>query len=94
MFRGRSCYKNERWFKIEDEISVADAHPAGNRPFERENYIEKFQTLTNGIISPKESNRFIKVVQDLRKLKSGELHKLNVEVKAKSLRTRSNKVIF
>ena len=74
--------------------SVADAHPAGNRPFERENYIEKFQTLTNGIISPKESNRFIKVVQDLRKLKSGELHKLNVEVKAKSLRTRSNKVIF
>ena len=50
--------------------------------------------LTNGIISPKESNRFIKVVQDLRKLKSGELHKLNVEVKAKSLRTRSNKVIF
>ena len=29
--------------KIEDEISVADAHPAGNRPFERSNYIEKFQ---------------------------------------------------
>ena len=80
--------------KVEDEISVADAHPAGNRPFERENYIEKFQTLTNGIILPKESNRFIKVVQNLRKLKSGELHKLNVEVRAKSLRTRSNKVIF
>ena len=35
-----------------------------------------------------------KVVQNLRKLKSGELHKLNVEVKAKSLRTRRNKVIF
>ena len=69
--------------KIEDEISVADAHPAGNRPFERENYIEKFQTLTNGIISSKESNRFLNIVQNLRKLKSGDLSKLNVEVKGK-----------
>ena len=80
--------------KIEDEISVADAHPAGNRPFERENYNEKFQTLTNGIISQKESNRFLKVVQNLRKLKLGELTKLNVEVKGKSLRTKSKKSIF
>ena len=93
-FGGRVVIKMKDGSKIEDEISVADAHPAGNRPFERENYIEKFQTLTSGIISPKESNRFIKVVQNLRKLKSGELHKLNVEVRAKSLRTRSNKVIF
>ena len=93
-FGGRVVIKMKDGSKVEDEISVADAHPAGNRPFERENYIEKFQTLTNGIISPKESNRFIKVVQNLRKLKSGELHKLNVEVRAKSLRTRSNKVIF
>ena len=80
--------------KIVDEISVADAHPAGNRPFERENYIEKFQTLTNGIISQKESARFLKAVQSLRKLKSGELIKLNVEVKGKSLRTKGKKTIF
>jgi 2-methylcitrate dehydratase len=93
-FGGRVVIRMKDGSKVEDEISVADAHPAGNRPFERENYIEKFQTLTNGIISPKESNRFIKVVQNLRKLKSGELHKLNAEVRAKSLRTRSNKVIF
>ena len=37
--------------KIEDEISVADAHPAGSRPFERSNYIEKFQTLNQVIIT-------------------------------------------
>ena len=80
--------------KIEDEISVADAHPAGNRPFERSNYIEKFQTLTQGIITANESERFLKVVQNLRKLKSGELTKLNVEVKGKSMRTRSKKTIF
>ena len=80
--------------KIVDEISVADAHPAGKRPFERSNYIEKFQTLTDGLISTKEAKRFLNAVQNLRKLKSGELTKLNVEVKAKSLRTRSKKTIF
>ena len=80
--------------KIEDEIFVADAHPSGDRPFERSNYIEKFQTLTEGIITPKESERFLNSVQNLRKLKSGELTKLNVEVKGKSLRTRDKKSIF
>tara|TARA_B100000945_G_C19885582_1_gene369233 strand:- start:61 stop:513 length:453 start_codon:yes stop_codon:yes gene_type:complete len=93
-FGGRVVIKMKNGQKIEDEISVADAHPAGNRPFERLNYIEKFQTLTKGIITPKESDRFLKVVQNLRKLKSGELIKLNVEVKGKSLRTISKKTIF
>ena len=32
--------------KIEDEISVADAHPSGNRPFERSNYMKNFKHLT------------------------------------------------
>ena len=93
-FGGRVVIKMRDGSKIEDEISVADAHPAGNRPFERSNYIEKFRTLTNGIISNKESERFLKVVQNLRKLKSGELTKLNVEVKGKSLRTKVRKTIF
>ena len=93
-FGGRVVIKLKDGSKIEDEISVADAHPAGKRPFERSNYIDKFQALTNGIISSKESERFLKVVQNLRKLKSGELTKLNVEVKGKSLRTISKKTIF
>ena len=93
-FGGRVIIRMKDGSKIEDEISVADAHPAGNRPFERDNYIQKFHTLTQGIVSPKESNRFLNDVQDLRKLKSGELTKLNVEVKGKLLRTRSKKTIF
>jgi len=93
-FGGRVVIKMKDGSKIVDEISVADAHPAGNRPFERSNYIEKFQTLTQGIITINESKRFLKVVQNLRKLKSGELTKLNVEVKGKLLRTRSKKAIF
>ena len=93
-FGGRVVIKMKDGSKIEDEISVADAHPAGNRPFERSNYIEKFRTLTSGIVSDKESVRFLKAVQNLRKLKSGELTKLNVEVKGKSLRTKVRKTIF
>ena len=93
-FGGRVIIKMKDGKKIVDEISVADAHPAGKRPFERSNYIEKFQTLTDGLISTKEAKRFLNAVQNLRKLKSGELTKLNVEVKAKSLRTRSKKTIF
>ena len=93
-FGGRVIIKMKDGKKIEDEISVADAHPSGNRPFERSNYIEKFQTLTKGIILPKESERFLKDVQNLRKLKSVELYKLNVEVKGKLVKSSGKKAIF
>jgi len=93
-FGGRVIIKMKDGSKIEDEISVADAHPSGDRPFERSNYIEKFQTLTEGIIKPKESERFLNYVQNLRKLKSGELTKLNVEVRGKLVRSRRKKSIF
>ena len=43
---------------ISEEINVADAHPAGKRPFGRKEYINKFKTLTDGMISRKESARF------------------------------------
>ena len=93
-FGGRVVIRMKDGKKIEDEISVADAHPSGNRPFERYNYIEKFQTLTKEIITPKESDRFLNVVQNLRKLKSGELYKLNVEVKKRPQRKKGGKTIF
>lgn len=70
---------------ITDELPVANAHPSGARPFGRENYIEKFETLTDGIISRRETNRFLEVVQDLPRLKAGELHLLNVAVPAGTL---------
>jgi len=66
---------------ISEEINVADAHPAGKRPFTRIEYINKFITLTDGIISQKESDRFLKCVQNLPKLKARELMGLNPEVK-------------
>jgi 2-methylcitrate dehydratase len=63
-----------------DELAVANAHPLGARPFGREDYIRKFRTLTDGIVSTREANRFIEVVQDLPRLGAEELHLLNVAV--------------
>ena len=80
--------------KIIEEQGVADAHPYGSRPFKRKNYIEKFLTLTSGILDKKESHRFLKVAQNLKNLKSGQLNKLNIEVKKNKLRRNLKKGIF
>ena len=63
--------------KITDSLERADAHPYGARPFKRKNYINKFLTLTEDILDKKESDRFIKVCQKLKRLKAGQLGKLN-----------------
>jgi 2-methylcitrate dehydratase len=71
---------------IADEMAVANAHPLGAKPFARDDYIQKFLTLTEDVISARESNRFLEVVQELPKLAAGELHLLNVAVPAGALK--------
>ncbi len=68
--------------KIIDELAVANAHPAGARPFARDNYINKFKTLTDGIISEAESNRFLDLVQNLPELDAAGVNEINVQVDA------------
>ena len=80
--------------KIIEELDKADAHPYGARPFRRENYINKFLTLTEGIIVSKERDRFLKTVQNLRNLKSGQLDKLNIEVRKSKIKHNSKRGIF
>ena len=72
----------------------ADAHPYGARPFKRQNYINKFLTLTDGILDNKESARFLKVVQNLKNLKAGELNKLNIQVKRSQIKKNTKQGIF
>ncbi len=62
---------------IEDEKAVANAHPFGARPFVRENYINKFRTLTDGILDKGESERFLDLVQRLPDLSAEEVRRLN-----------------
>ena len=80
--------------KIIEQLDKADAHPYGSRPFVRKNYINKFLTLTKNIISKKESDRFLRTVQNLTKLKSGQLNKLNIEIKSSDLKKNNKKGIF
>jgi len=80
--------------KIIEEQGVADAHPYGTRPFKRKNYVNKFLTLTENILSKKESDRFLRVVQNLKKLRAGQLDKLNLELKKSKLKRNLKKGIF
>ncbi len=80
--------------KISEQLERADAHPYGLRPFKRNNYINKFKILTDNIISQKESLRFIKTVQNLKKLKKGQLTKLNIEVSNRYLNKNNKLGIF
>ncbi|WP_293951653.1 2-methylcitrate dehydratase PrpD [uncultured Corynebacterium sp.] len=63
---------------IAEELAVADAHPLGARPFEREQYIAKFRELAGGVVSSSEQDRFLDTVQTLPDL--GELGELNIEI--------------
>ena len=94
-FGGKVIIKMQNGKTVTEEINVADAHPAGNRPFGRKEYINKFKTLTDGIISKKETTRFLNAVQDLKNLKSNELKRLNIEmIPRKKNKNTEKKAIF
>ena len=93
-FGGKVIVKMKDGSTITDEINVADAHPAGKRPFGRKEYIKKFKTLTQGLITQKEAKRFLKAAQNLTKLKAKDLSALNIQIlKNKKIKAK-NKAIF
>ena len=63
---------------IEDERAVANAHSLGRTPWQRPDYIRKFQTLTDGVLDPAESQRFLGLVQRLPQLSASDLLGLTV----------------
>ncbi len=71
--------------RIEDQLRVANAHTLGAKPFGSADYIRKFQILTEGIISPQESRRFLDAAQRLSDLQAADLCWLNVELPGETL---------
>ena len=57
----------------------ANAHPFGEKPFARADYINKFVQLTKDKIEPSESERFLSLVQTLEQLSAKELKQLNIQ---------------
>ncbi|HEX4212230.1 MAG TPA: MmgE/PrpD family protein [Candidatus Dormibacteraeota bacterium] len=66
--------------RIEDELNVADAHPLGSRPFGRDQYVDKFRTLAEGVVEEEEQERFLDAVGRLSELSAGEVAGLLPEV--------------
>jgi 2-methylcitrate dehydratase len=84
-FGGRAEIFLRNGASITDEIRVANAHPLGAKPFAQEDYRHKFQSLTDDILSPQKSRRFLNAVQDLPALRAGELLGLNLAVPTEKL---------
>ena len=59
------------------EKATANAHSLGKKPFQRKEYIGKFLSLSEGVISEKEQQRFLELVQQLPHLSAQELLHLN-----------------
>ena len=66
--------------QVIDEIERANAHPGGARPFVRENYVNKFKTLTDHILDDQESKRFLNLVSNLKSLSAEQVKQLNLQV--------------
>lgn len=84
-FGGKVIVKLKNGRSIVDELGVADAHPAGARPFTRRDYIAKFQSLAEGVVETGEQDRFLGLVERLPALTAGEVRQLNFMVPANRL---------
>lgn len=71
--------------KITREKGVANAHPAGAKPFTRSDYIRKFDELTESLVQAGERNRFLTLVQDLPSLQGKHMCELNVQLATERL---------
>jgi 2-methylcitrate dehydratase len=95
-FGGRVEVHMNNGDKIVDELGVANAHPAGAKPFKRADYIRKFDILTEELITKDERNRFISLAERLQELTAAEVQQLNVQMPIEKLinNKRDTKGIF
>ena len=79
---------------IVEAQAVADAHPLGAKPFAREQYIDKFRTLAEGIVPEAEQSRFLEAARESADLAPGSLGRLNAAVPEADLRQNQLQGIF
>ncbi|NOZ40599.1 MAG: MmgE/PrpD family protein [Planctomycetes bacterium] len=79
-FGGRVVIQLKNGETLEDELAVANAHPAGANPFARPDYIRKFDTLTEGLVEAAERERFLDLCDRLAELSADDVAQLNVQL--------------
>ncbi|MEV5980982.1 MmgE/PrpD family protein [Streptomyces sp. NPDC052114] len=84
-FGGRAVVTLDDGSVIEDELGVANAHPAGARPFDRPAYTAKFRTLTEGTVVPDDQDRFLSAAAHLPRLAAADLDALFPAVDTEAL---------
>ncbi|MFD0420049.1 MmgE/PrpD family protein [Streptomyces sp. NPDC127108] len=72
-FGGRAVVTLDDGTVVEDELAVADAHPAGARPFDRDGYTAKFDALTDGVVTPGARDAFLDAAGRLAELDTAGL---------------------
>ncbi|PJC63462.1 MAG: 2-methylcitrate dehydratase [Deltaproteobacteria bacterium CG_4_9_14_0_2_um_filter_42_21] len=68
--------------QIVEELGVANAHPAGAKPFAREQYINKFNVMTEGLLDEKEAKHFFERIKKFPDLTYEDIIHLNPVLKA------------
>jgi 2-methylcitrate dehydratase len=77
-FGGRAVVRMLDGSIIAADLAVANAHPAGARPFDRERYIAKFRALTADVVTPEEQERFLSLVTRLVELSPDQVNGLTL----------------
>ncbi|NEA15386.1 MmgE/PrpD family protein [Streptomyces halstedii] len=72
-FGGRAVITLADGTVIEDELALADAHPAGARPFDRPAYTGKFRTLAEGVVTRSAQDAFLDSAARLAELSAADL---------------------
>jgi 2-methylcitrate dehydratase len=80
--------------EIVDDIAVADAHPAGARPFVRDNYVEKFRALATPVLGEAEAERFLDAALRLPELTADEVRDLTFVARAGALPVAAHRGLF
>ncbi|MFI1797401.1 MmgE/PrpD family protein [Streptomyces sp. NPDC020379] len=86
-FGGRAVITMTDGSVIEDELAVADAHPAGARPFDRSGYTAKFRTLAEEGVTPGAQDRFLDAAEHLTELECTGLDALFPAVDTEAVHT-------
>lgn len=61
------------------EIAVADAHPLGAAPFRRQDYLDKFLTLTEAVVDHSDAARYLEMLAVLPQLSAEDVGRLNLQ---------------
>lgn len=93
-FGGRIIIRMKDGRVLADEQAVANAHTLGATPWNRDDYIRKFLTLSEGIVSKSEAERFLSVVQKLPDLAAGELHQIELSIPPQDMQFNRVESIF